>query len=298
MKLEQIDLIGSHGLTVYHMPKPIIDDGFEIRSTLQIGEPSVISERTGIVTVADFRVRDVAAGGEGAPLVPYTEYILYRDKDKSIGLQNIGGIANITVLPKDCSIEDVYAFDNGPGNMIIDQLVSRITNNKMKCDVNGDIARQGTVNQQLLDILMNDDYLQRKPPKTTGREYFGQSFGDRVIDISKSIGISENDLVATATAYTAKAIGQSCKEFIIPSTGLDKLIIGGGGSYNRTLVKMIKSFLPNVLVLTQEDIGLNSDAKEAIAFAILANETINGNYNNVPGATGANKKVVMGKIII
>lgn len=298
LNMEDIDLIGSHGQTVYHMPDPVIDDGFEIRSTLQIGEPSVIAERTGIVTVADFRVRDMAAGGQGAPLVPYTEYILYRDEFKSIGLQNIGGIGNITVLPKGCSIDDVTAFDTGPGNMVIDEIVKRVTNGRSIFDKNGEMASKGKVNPKLLERLMQDNYFERKPPKTTGREYFGKQYSDKLYEYAMGKGIGSLDLIATVTAFTAASIAYGLRRFVIPEYGLDKLIIGGGGSFNTTLLNMIKKNLPEVLVLTQEDIGLNSDAKEAAAFAVLANETINGNCNNVPKATGAKKKVILGKIII
>lgn len=293
-----VDLIGSHGQTVYHIPNPISDRGYEIRSTLQIGEPCVISERTGIVTVADFRVRDMAAGGQGAPLVPYTEYLLYREEGKCIALQNIGGIANVTVLPRNCTLDDVYAFDNGPGNMVIDEVVKRITGGMKRFDDRGQMASLGKVNEELLNILMEDDYFKIAPPKTTGREYFGPIYVDKLMDMANNYKISGNDLVATVTALTAKSISESYKQFIIPENGLDKVLIGGGGSNNNTLINLIKDYLPGIEVLTQEDIGLNSDAKEAVAFALLANETINGNFNNVPGATGASKKVVMGKIIV
>lgn len=298
LKMEDIDIIGSHGQTVYHMPDLVEDNGFKVRSTLQIGEPSVIAERTGVVTVADFRVRDVAAGGQGAPLVPYTEYILYRDERRCVGLQNIGGIGNITVLPKGCSIDDIYAFDTGPGNMVIDETVRRVTKGNRNFDMDGKMASRGKVCLELLNKLMQDSYFVRKPPKTTGREYFGSQYTDRLFEEAEKMGIGSLDLIATATALTAESITRSLNRFVIPRNGLDRLIIGGGGSYNTALINMIKTNLPGVLVLTQEDIGLNSDAKEAVAFAVLANETINGNCNNVPGATGAKRKVILGKIII
>lgn len=295
--MSQIDLIGSHGQTVYHIPVPISDKGYQERSTLQIGESAVIAERTGVVTVSDFRVRDVAAGGQGAPLVPYTEFLLYRDKEKSVALQNIGGIANITILPKNCSVDDVYAFDNGPGNMVIDEVVKRVTGGAKRFDHNGETARNGNIDIGLLDFLMDNKYFKIGPPKTCGREYFGSEFTDKLMEKAALLGgIRNEDLVATATAFTAKAIGESIKDFVIPKYDLDKLIIGGGGSYNNTLVNMIKNYLPGIEIITQEDMGLNSDAKEAVAFAVLANEAINGNRNNVPGATGAKKRVIMGKI--
>jgi anhydro-N-acetylmuramic acid kinase len=291
-----VDLIGSHGQTIYHIPQITEDLGYRIKSTFQIGEPGVIAERTGIVTVGDFRVRDVAAGGDGAPLVPYTDYILYRHPANTIALQNIGGIANVTVLPTACGIEDVMAFDTGPGNMIIDEVVKRVTGGALKYDKDGHLASKGEVNSQLLDELLKDEYFIRKPPKTTGREYFGASYVDRLMERAARLKLDKYDLVATVTALTAKSIANSYRDFIMPLYNIDKVIISGGGSYNKTLVRMIKEYLPEMGVMTQEDMGFNSDAKEAVAFAILANEAINGNFNNIPKATGARRPVVMGKI--
>jgi Uncharacterised protein family (UPF0075). len=293
---DKIDLIGSHGQTIYHIPSPIEDSGYMVRSTLQIGEPAVIAERTGIVTVADFRVRDVAAGGQGAPLVPYTEYIMYREEDKTIALQNIGGIANVTVLPAGCELDDIIAFDNGPGNMVIDEIVKRLTDGRMRFDENGALAGKGKVDQVLLEELLDDDYFKKTPPKTTGREYFGSRYVDKVIKRASELNVWGYDLAATVTALTAKSIALSYRDFIMNQYGLDRVIIGGGGSYNETLVNMIRGYLDGVEVLTQEDIGFNSDAKEAVAFAVLANEAINGNCNNAVKATGADHPVVMGKI--
>jgi len=169
---DKVDLIGSHGQTIYHIPNPIENDEYSIRSTLQIGEPAVIAERTGIVTVADFRVRDVAAGGQGAPLVAYTDFLLYREENKTVALQNIGGISNVTVLPKSCQINKVIAFDTGPGNMVIDEVVKRITNGKLQYDNKGLIAAEGKVDEAFLNELLQDDYFTKEPPKTTGREHF------------------------------------------------------------------------------------------------------------------------------
>ncbi|MDK2793637.1 MAG: anhydro-N-acetylmuramic acid kinase [Caldanaerobacter sp.] len=293
---KDIDLIGSHGQTIYHIPNFIEDMGYKVRSTLQIGEPAVIAERTGIVTVADFRVRDVAAGGQGAPLVPYTEYILYRSPNETIALQNIGGIGNVTVLPKGGSIEDVIAFDTGPGNMVIDEVVKRITHGKMNFDKDGELASRGKVNEEFLAELLKDEFFEIKPPKTTGREHFGKNYVDNLMKKASYLEIDKYDLVATVTALTAYSVVRSYEKFIFPYYKVDKVVIGGGGSFNKTLVQMIKKQLPQVRVITQEDIGFNSDAKEAVAFAILASETINGNFNNIPKATGAKHPVVMGKI--
>lgn len=295
---EDIDIIGSHGQTIYHMPNPIDDSGYNVRSTLQIGESAVIAERTGIITVDDFRVRDMAAGGQGAPLVPYTEYMIYRDKNKNIALQNIGGISNVTVIPVNCSMDEVFAFDNGPGNMVIDEVVKRITNGNQNYDKDGQMAGKGTINGMLLDYLMDDKYFRLPLPKTTGREYFGSAYVDRLMNRARELNIEREDLVATVTALTAKSIADSYKYYILDKYRLDRVIIGGGGSYNKTLLKFIKGYLKNIEVITQENLGFSSDAKEAVAFAILANEAINGYANNIPKVTGAKRPVVMGKIVI
>jgi anhydro-N-acetylmuramic acid kinase len=298
MSCEEVDLIGSHGQTIYHIPGSINDSGFNIKSTLQIGEPSVIAERTGILTIGDFRVRDMAAGGQGAPLVPYVDYLLYRSQSKTIGLQNIGGIANITLLPAGSGLKEVVAFDNGPGNMVIDEVVFRITEGTQRYDKDGLIARKGRISEELLELLMEDEYFKKKYPKTTGREYFGAQYVDKVIFEAGKRNIKDEDLVATVTAFTAKAITDSYKQFIIPKYGLDEVIIGGGGSYNPVLLEKIREYLPEVDVLIQEDLGFSSDAKEAVAFAVLANEVLNGNCTNMPSVTGAEKEVILGKIVL
>lgn len=287
LDISNIDLIGSHGQTIYHVPQ---------NSTLQIGEPSIIAERTGVVTIADFRVRDVAAGGHGAPLVPYTEYLLYRNKKKTIALQNIGGIGNVTVIPKDSTIDEVYAFDTGPGNMIIDAIVYEITKGRLKYDYNGEIASTGSIVQELIDELMGHPYIMKKLPKTTGREEFGLEFSKKIYKRYKEKGLRDEDILASITYFTAFSIVDSYKRWIIPHHQIDEVIIGGGGSYNSLLVNIIKEEL-KLPVKTNEDIGLSSDAKEAIAFAILANEAIHGNSGNLPKVTGASKSVVLGKII-
>lgn len=289
-----IDFIGSHGHTIYHQPMTEEYFSHKITSTLQIGEAAVISEVIGCPVVADFRVRDMAAGGYGAPLVPYTEYLLYSEAGKNIALQNIGGIGNITYLPNDCNMRNILAFDTGPGNMIIDSLVSIHTSNEKTYDESGKIAASGTVHHELLNWLLQDQYIHSKPPKTTGREYYGGSFVAKLQDKANCYNLSFPDLIATTTMFTAKAIEINVTKYL-PSLP-EKLIIGGGGSQNRTLMGYINACLPGCHVITNEDIGLDSNAKEAIAFAILANETIQGIHNNVPTATGARHGVVMGKI--
>lgn len=290
----EVDLVGSHGHTVFHHPLKEPYFGLPVSSTLQLGEASVICETMGCPVVSDFRVRDVAAGGCGAPLVPYTEYILYAEKDKTVALQNIGGIGNITCLPKNGSLEQVSAFDTGPGNMVMDALCARITNGQKNYDENGELAAGGTVNSELLNFMMDDEYLRRLPPKTTGREMYGDDYVRKILQKGEQLGLPLVDILATATMFTAKCIQYSVEHFF--AVRPDRLIVGGGGAYNPTLMKMIRSCLPNCEVLTNEDIGLDSGAKEAVAFALLANETIGGMCNNAPGATGAGHPVVMGKI--
>lgn len=291
---EDVDLIGTHGQTVYHIPAPESYLGRDITATLQIGEPSVLCERLGAVTVSDFRVRDVAAGGFGAPLVPYTEYILYSDPARSVGLQNIGGIGNITVLPAGGKLDELTAFDTGPGNMLMDSVVSRITNGRLRYDDGGKIAASGTVQKALLDQLMQDPYLVQTPPKTTGREYYGKAFVDRIMQSGEALGLSGEDILATTTMFTAASIAYSVNHHCQPKP--ERLIVGGGGSLNPTLMGMIAQCLPEIEVMTNEDLGLDSSAKEAVAFALLANETIHSQCNNAPAATGAKHPVVMGKI--
>ena len=291
---DQIDLVGSHGQTVFHIPVAEEYLGRPVASTFQLGEASVIAEGMGCPVVSDFRVRDMAAGGQGAPLVPYSEFLLYRSEKQHVGLQNIGGIGNITVLPRECSMDQVYAFDTGPGNMVIDQVVLRLTGGKLKWDENGEMAARGTVSQELLGWMLKDPYLQKKPPKTTGRELYGAAYVDQLLNEAEKLGLSTESVVATVTRFTAECIGLSWERFCTEKPEL--LIVGGGGAHNAALMEMIRQRLPAVRVVTNEDIGLNSDAKEAIAFAIMANECIFGGSNNVPGVTGARHPVIMGKI--
>ncbi|SHO43983.1 anhydro-N-acetylmuramic acid kinase [Anaerocolumna xylanovorans] len=298
LEMAEIDCIGSHGQTIYHHPQICREDGYPIRYTVQIGEGAVIANRTGIPCVSDFRVADMAAGGQGAPLVPFTEYLLYRSDSKTILLQNIGGIGNITVLPADCGAGEVYAFDTGPGNMIIDGLMSRFTGGKKKMDEGGRIAAGGKIHTSLLKELCSHDYFNEKPPKSTGRELFGDTYINRLYDTIHDYNISLEDAMATVTDFTAWAIEDSYQRYILPHHPADQLLIGGGGSYNGILVDRIRKRLNqyNVEVLLQEDLGFNSDAKEAIAFALLADCTMQGRCNTIPSVTGANRPVVMGKI--
>lgn len=289
-----IAFVGSHGQTVYHAPDARDYLGRPVRGTLQITEGSVIAERLGCPVVSDFRVRDMAAGGLGAPLVPYTEYLLYRDAARTVGLQNIGGIGNITILPKGCALGDVFAFDTGPGNMVMDALAARLTDGKARYDDGGRLAAGGAVHAGLLAWMLRDPYLQTPPPKTTGREVYGAAYVDALCAEASALGCALTDALATATRFTAECIRVGVERFCPQRP--DRLIVGGGGSMNPTLMAHIADCLPGCEVLTNEQLGLDSAAKEAVAFAVLANETLFGRANNAPGATGAAHPVVMGKI--
>ncbi len=288
----QVDLIGSHGQTICHLPDS------PVPSTLQIGEPAVIAQRTGIVTVGDFRVADVAAGGQGAPLVPYVDFLLLRDSEKSRAIQNIGGISNVTVLPAGGGVDDILAFDTGPGNMIIDEVMRIITDGQKSYDHNGEMAAKGAPNGDLLQKMLSHPFIHRPPPKTTGREEFGAHFVRELFDAAKQQRISSVDLLATVTAYTVECIYQNYKRFILPKYDISDILISGGGLCNLTLMNGLREKFNPIPVKSVEDFGLVSDAKEAIAFAVLANETIHGNTSNVPGATGADHPVILGKIVV
>jgi len=313
--LNSIDLIGSHGQTIYHNPNGGRYAGRVVRSTLQIGEPSVIAQRTGITTVADFRPRDMAAGGEGAPLVPYADYILFSDRRLIRAVQNIGGIANVTFLPA-CRVgcahrvprngrqmvgtahptnTDVLAFDTGPGNMVIDGVMRLITKGKRSYDRGGEVAGRGGVDESLLREMLRHPFFRRRPPKSTGREQFGQQYCEWLYDKAHRKGLMPEDIVATATAFTASTITSAYRRFL--PTMPDEMILCGGGAHNATLVRTLQSELEGVRIRATNEFGIDVDAKEAVSFAILAYATIKGVPNNIPRVTGASEPVVLGKIV-
>lgn len=298
MKPEEIDVIGSHGQTIWHAPIPESPDGIPVAYTVQIGEGSVIAERTGILTVSDFRVADVAAGGQGAPLVPFSEYLLYRREKETILLQNIGGIGNMTVMPAGAKPRDVFAFDTGPGNMIIDAVISAVTGGEKTYDAGGETAEKGKVCNALLDILKEEPYYRQPLPKTTGREHFGVQYTEKILSWWKENPIPVEDLLATVTDLTAYSIADAYERYVLPKYRASEIIVGGGGSYNATLLRFMKErFAPHgVAVRTQEDLGLSSDAKEAVAFALMADCCMRGKANTLPSVTGAEHPAVMGKI--
>ncbi len=269
-----VDLIGCHGQTVYH------EGG---SNTLQLGEPAVLAERTGLPVVSNFRARDIAASGQGAPLVPYVDYLLFRHPTRTRVALNIGGIANITVIPPASAPEDVVAFDTGPGNMVIDALARDMG---QPYDRGGKIAASGRVDTALLNKLLADPYYRRRPPKSAGREQYGAAFVARL----KATGLALRDLIATATVLTAATIAMA-----IGDRSAD-LIISGGGVHNSQIIGHLAGFLPNASISTSTDHGIDADAKEAIAFAVLAHETWRRRPANLPSATGARRAVILGSI--
>ena len=293
MSMSEVDLIGSHGQTIYHIPRP--GEKGETRSTLQIGEPSVIAERTGVLTVADFRKMDVAACGEGAPLVPYVDYVLFRKRGKGMALQNIGGIGNVTYIPPGAKEDDVIAFDTGPGNMVVDMLVQLYTDSKLTYDPEGSIAMKGRVNDRILNEVMTIEFFRMKPPKSTGRELFGKEFVLSFKERADSLGLTFEDAVATATALTTESIVRSYEDFVKPRGKVEEVFVAGGGMRNRAMVAWLERDL-RVPVRSFDELGIPSEAREAAYFAVLANEFIHGNYSNLPSATGARERVILGSL--
>ncbi len=297
LPMAEVDLIGSHGQTVYHLPERVARFGVKTGATLQIGDPSVIAQRTGVVTVGDFRTADVARGGQGAPLVPYVDYLLFKHPGRARGLLNLGGIANLTVLPADPKPGDVMAFDTGPANMLIDAVAWMETGQTM--DRNGAGARRGTTSEALVENVLSMPYFGRTPPKSTGRELFGGPCAESLVRAGREAGLKAEDLLATATEITVRSIKDACRRFVEPVvTRLDEVIVSGGGAKNGFLRERLAQDLSPVEVTTSDDHGLSSDAKEAVAFAILAHQTVRARPGSLPGATGADRPAVLGKICL
>jgi anhydro-N-acetylmuramic acid kinase len=292
----QIDVIGSHGQTVFHQGTPATFHGRRIASTLQIGEPSVIAARTGITTVGDFRPADMAAGGQGAPLVPFVDFLLYRHQRIGRVALNIGGIANVTVIPAGAKLEQVLAFDTGPGNMVIDALVRHFTRGRSRFDGNAEMATKGKLLPGLLQTLLRDKYFSKRPPKTAGREQYGEAYLHTLLSHRQALRAKPEDLVRTVTILSALSIVDAFHRFITPKTKIGELIVSGGGAHNPLLMAQMECGLQGVHVRTAEKLGVPGDAKEAFAFAVLACETLRKHPANVPSATGAKKAVVLGKV--
>jgi len=292
IKISDVDLIGNHGQTIHHLPKPHKMFGYIVTSTLQISDTSALAKLTGVVTVGNFRNADMAFGGQGAPLVPYFDYIIFSSKEKNRGLLNIGGISNMTVLPKNCTVKDVLAFDCGPGNMIIDGLMKKFFGKGY--DKDGEIARSGNLNDKLFSFLKEHEYYKVTPPKSTGREIFGEKYIEQILDIAGDI--AKEDIIRTVTEITSYAIYYSYEKFMKSETEIEELLVSGGGAHNKYMMQLLQNYFGSAKVMKIEEYGYSSDAKEAICFAILANETISGNCANVPRTTGAKAPVILGTI--
>ncbi|MFW6267303.1 MAG: anhydro-N-acetylmuramic acid kinase [Halanaerobium sp.] len=290
-----IDLIASHGQTICHN----VEDKNNIY-TLQIGAGAVIAQKSGVTTVCNFRMRDLAAGGEGAPLIPYVDHLLYTSPDKNRVLQNIGGIANFTYLPAGADFDEIRGSDNGPGNMLIDYTVKILTDNKFDYDHDGQLAARGNIDQKLLNYMLKHPFIKREIPKSSGRRDFGETYAREIIKKAQKNNLKKEDIIATVTTFTAAAIVDSYQRFL--DSKIDEIIVSGGGSYNKFLLQKIrelcqKKISAQVKVLTLEDIDQSSEAKEAAAFAVLGYQTLKGRKNNVPAATGAGEAVIMGDLI-
>jgi anhydro-N-acetylmuramic acid kinase len=290
--LSQVDLIGSHGQTVRHLPERKRTLSRSVRATLQIGELAVIAQRTGIITVGDFRSSDIAAGGQGAPLTPYCHHFLLADKKKNIAVVNIGGIANITILRAGCSPKQIVAYDAGPGNMVVDYLTKGLFQRNF--DRDGRIASRGRVSARLLNDLLEEPYYRVKPPKSTGREKYDKAFCERLIHRSRSFRLKPEDIIATASELTVMTIAQAVKK----QRRTDKVILCGGGAMNLYFMNRLSQELKPTEVVTSQDVGIPVKAMEPLCFAILANETINGVRTGLPNVTGANRETLLGKICL
>jgi len=296
--IAKISLIGSHGQTIFHQGIAAKFLGSRrVASTLQIGEASVIAARTGIPTIGDFRPADMGAGGQGAPLVPFVDYVLYRDARRGRVALNIGGMANLTVIPQAARPGDVFAFDTGPGNMIVDALVESATRGRANFDRDAKIAMRGEIIPALLDRLMREPYLRKAPPKTAGREQFGRAYAEKLIAWGKQHRARTEDAVRTATVFTSLSIADAPRRFVFPRARIDQLIVAGGGARNPLMMAQLAAVLPGIEIVPSSRFGVPSEAKEAFAFAVLAYEAFHGRSNNLPSATGAKRAAVMGKLV-
>lgn len=288
LPVSDVVLVGSHGQTVWHQPEAESD--LMVPSTLQIGDSSRIAAAMNTTVVSDFRVADMSVGGQGAPLAAYLDWAIFGDPRLNRCIQNIGGIGNVTWIPATASVSEVIAFDTGPGNMLIDALVSRLSNGTQTFDQGGEIGLNGSINYDLLNSLMSDPYLDEAPPKTTGREYYGSTMIDRILDLHPL----DANLITTVTAYTAHSIADAYRRWLpdLP----DEVYVNGGGARNPLLMRMIADALDGIPVRETDDLGISADAKEAILFALMAHDGVAGYPTNIPGATGAQRAVSLGNI--
>lgn len=288
----EIDCIGSHGQTLYHWPPT---EAGQLGGTLQIGEPSLIAEKTGVLTIADFRPRDMAAGGQGAPLVCFADQLLFQNDETGRCIQNIGGIANVTVVPARTVDAPIIAFDTGPGNMLMDAAMHHFFGKSY--DADGAVASSGQVDETLLSRLMAQDYFKQAPPKTTGRELFGVPFFEKLL--TEFPNLSAESWLATLNYFTAASIVDAYERFVFPVYQISEMVVGGGGSFNPVLLENLRTLFAGkkreIVVKTHADFGIPDQYKEALAFGILAWASLLGRTNNLPSCTGATHPVVMGK---
>lgn len=291
LSAKDIAVIGSHGQTVWHSPRRVpVPGAGAVRSSLQLGDSSVIAERTGIMTVADFRARDLAAGGEGAPLTPYVHYHVFQSRSTSRLIVNLGGIANVTWLPRGGGLRDVVAFDVGPCNLLLDGLLAQATHGQQSIDRNGGLASRGRPQDVLVDELLKHPFFARQPPKSTGREEFGERYIRHVRQVAARHRLSLEDTLASGCAAIARTIRQS------GSWSVEEVIVGGGGVRNRGLLRALKREFESGRVVSMDQTGVKSKALEAMAFAVLAYETMRGVPANLPWVTGAMLPVVLGTV--
>lgn len=297
VRLEDVDLIGSHGQTIRHLPAPRREEPYAIRSTLQIGEPAVIAERTGVTTIADFRPRDMAAGGEGAPLTPILHHALFAHPDRGRAILNLGGIANITVLPADGQPSAVMGFDTGPGNVLLDEFVRVTGLSAHGYDEGGHLAAAGQVQPGLLEDLLNHPFIRRPPPKSTGRETFGSTFVQGFHGRLEAAGVGHLDGLATLAAFTIAAVVWNLREFVCPKIEVHEVVVTGGGVCNAVLMRQLAERLPECAITSTDAVGVPARAIEAVAFAWLAYLTATGQAGNLPAVTGARGPRVLGCIV-
>lgn len=290
--LSELDLVGSHGQTIHHQGEREHWHDFEVASTLQIGEAACIAQACGVPVVSDFRPADIAAGGVGAPLVPYIDYLLFRSEATSRVVLNIGGIANLSALPAGKGPDAVIAFDTGPGNMVSDQLIGFLTDGAQRFDSAGRMALSGKADEDLVDELLADPWYELPPPKSTGRERYGEGFAKRFL----ACGLSPADALATAARLTVRSILIGIERMVRPAMPVDELLVSGGGWRNPAIIGPLRDGLAETEVRPTYDLGVCTDAKEAIAFAVLAYESYHGRPGNLPSATGADRAVVLGNV--
>lgn len=289
-----VDLVGLHGQTLYHHPRPVQYPGFAVAGSLQVGGAAVVAERTGLPVVSDFRSRDVAAGGQGAPLAPFLDFILYRNRSRGRIAVNIGGIANLTAIPPDCGPEGLLAFDTGPGNCLLDMAAAHLSGGKVHLDEGGRLAQAGKADTHLLEELLHHPFFAAPPPKSADREDFGPAFFQTVL--ARAGHLSPQDLMATLAALTVRSLTSAILEHALQRGHYEELILSGGGAKNPALAEGIRQAVPRLFVVDADEYPVPGKAKEAVLMAVLARETLFGRPANLPSATGAKAAVILGSI--